>query len=252
MSPIDYAARQNNYNKRRQPGTGQEFLTSEEFQVWLQSEKQTLYCPGIPGAGKTMITSIVIDHISSRFQTELDTCIAYLYFEYARRDEQNLENLLESLLKQLAQQLFEHTESLPKGLKELYANHTPRKSRPTIYELLKILENVVSSDRRTFIVVDALDECQNDNGCRSKFVAHIFELQDKGRLNFFATSHLMWLRPHSKYVFHERFVLQKTIYIHTLTSRFHSGNSHAKIPYPTIYELISRGRWMQPRRECMF
>ncbi|CAI7602463.1 unnamed protein product [Penicillium palitans] len=191
MSPIDYAARQNNYNKRRQPGTGQEFLTSEEFQVWLQSEKQTLYCPGIPGAGKTMITSIVIDHISSRFQTELDTCIAYLYFEYARRDEQNLENLLESLLKQLAQQLFEHTESLPKGLKELYANHTPRKSRPTIYELLKILENVVSSDRRTFIVVDALDECQNDNGCRSKFVAHIFELQDKGRLNFFATS-----RPH--------------------------------------------------------
>lgn len=191
MSPIDYAAKQNDYNNRRQPGTGKEFLTSKEFQLWLQSENQTLYCPGIPGAGKTMITSIVIDHIFPRFQNELDTCIAYLYFEYTRRDEQNLENLFESLLKQLAQQQLEHTGSLPKGLKELYVKHKPTKSRPTIHELLETLKNAISLDRRTFIVVDALDECQNDNGCRSRFVAHIFELQDKGRLNFFATS-----RPH--------------------------------------------------------
>lgn len=188
LCPIDYAAKQKDYINRKQPGTSQEFLNSEDFLRWLCSDMQTLFCPGIPGTGKTMVTSIVIDYLCSRFHNEPGIRIAYLYFEYARRDEQNLDTLFESLLKQLAQQQFEQTNSLPEGLKRLYDDYKLRQSRPTSHEFRNILLDTISSAGRTFIVVDALDECRDDNGCRSNFLSCIFELQSKTRLNLFATS----------------------------------------------------------------
>jgi hypothetical protein len=41
---------------------------------------------------------------------------------------------------------------------------------------------------QVFIVVDALDECQTSNGCRTKFLTEIFALQAKTGANIFATS----------------------------------------------------------------
>jgi hypothetical protein len=41
---------------------------------------------------------------------------------------------------------------------------------------------------RVFIVVDALDECQVSDGCRSRFLSEIFSLQAKCGINIFATS----------------------------------------------------------------
>jgi hypothetical protein len=40
--------------ERKHGGVGQWLLSSNEFQGWLNQNKQTLFCPGIPGAGKTM------------------------------------------------------------------------------------------------------------------------------------------------------------------------------------------------------
>jgi hypothetical protein len=41
---------------------------------------------------------------------------------------------------------------------------------------------------RVFIAVDAIDECQVSDGCRTRFLSEIFSLQAKSRVNFFATS----------------------------------------------------------------
>jgi hypothetical protein len=38
-------------------------LDSDEFQTCLDTDKQTLFCPGIPGAGKTILSSIVVDYL---------------------------------------------------------------------------------------------------------------------------------------------------------------------------------------------
>jgi hypothetical protein len=42
--------------------------------------------------------------------------------------------------------------------------------------------------QRVFIVVDALDECQASDSNLSTFLSQIFSLQERNRLNFFATS----------------------------------------------------------------
>src|SRR4051794_39963409 len=67
LTPIDYGPQQSDYLKRRQPETGQWLLDSAEYQAWQKADKQTLFCPGIPGAGKTVLTSIIIDDLCNRF-----------------------------------------------------------------------------------------------------------------------------------------------------------------------------------------
>jgi len=67
LTPINYGPQQSDFINRQQPGTGQWLLDSEEFQTWLNTDKKTLFCPGIPGAGKTTLTSIVVDYLYAEF-----------------------------------------------------------------------------------------------------------------------------------------------------------------------------------------
>lgn len=67
LSPIDFASQQNDYIQRREEDTGQWLLQSDEYQNWITTAKETLFCPGMPGAGKTIISSIVIADLYQRF-----------------------------------------------------------------------------------------------------------------------------------------------------------------------------------------
>jgi hypothetical protein len=180
----DYAPQQNDYIRRRQPGTGQWLLDSTEFQTWLCTGKQTLFCPGIPGAGKTILTSIVVDDLCNRFRNDVTIGIAYTYCNFRQQDEQKVEDLVASLLKELAQR----RPSLPGIVKDLYDRHKDERTRPSFDDLSRALQSVASMYSRVFIVVDALDECQVSNDCRSRFLSAVFNLQTKARANVFATS----------------------------------------------------------------
>ncbi|TGJ80228.1 hypothetical protein E0Z10_g8546 [Xylaria hypoxylon] len=179
----NYGSQQTDYLRRRQPGTGQWLLNSGEYQYWIQESNKTLFCPGIPGAGKTILTSIVVDDLGNRSRSEITTAVAYIYCNYKRQSEQTLESLLSSLLKQLARR-----QPLPSSLKELYERHKTEQTRPSVNEIFRVLESVALQNSRVFIIVDALDECQALDGCRTKFLSAIFNLQKTTRVNIFATS----------------------------------------------------------------
>jgi ankyrin repeat protein len=152
--------------------------------MWLDTEKQTLFCPGIPGAGKTILTAIVVDNLATRFAGNLAIGIAYIYYNFRRQDEQKAEELLASLLKQLTQ----GRSSLPDSVKSLHDKHKDKRTRPSLAEISKALQSVAAMYSRVFIVVDALDECQASNGCRARFLLEIFNLQAKCQASLFATS----------------------------------------------------------------
>ncbi|KAL5312911.1 hypothetical protein ACEPPN_019337 [Leptodophora sp. 'Broadleaf-Isolate-01'] len=61
LTPIDFASQQSDIINTRQEGTGLWLLNSKEFQKWVNQGKKTLFYPSIPGAGKTMMSSIVVD-----------------------------------------------------------------------------------------------------------------------------------------------------------------------------------------------
>jgi ankyrin repeat protein len=184
LTPIDYGPQQSDYFRRRQAGTGQWLLDSKEFQKWLETSKQTLFCPGIPGAGKTILTSIVVDHLMTWPKNSSNIGIAYLYCDFRRREKQKAEDLLASLLKQLSQ----GWSTLPDGVKVLYDRHKTKRTRPSLGEILGALQSVAAIYSRVFIVVDALDECQVSDGCRSRLLSEIFNIQVKCGASVFATS----------------------------------------------------------------
>ncbi|KAH7243993.1 hypothetical protein B0J15DRAFT_451759, partial [Fusarium solani] len=181
FTPIDYGLQQSDFIHRRHAGTGQWFLDSAEFQAWLKTDKQTLFCPGIPGAGKTIITAIVIDYLYWRFRDDQNTGIAYIYCNFRRQDEQKAEDLLASLLKQLAR-------SRPASVKDLYDRCQETRTRPKFDEICQTLRSVAATYSRVFIVVDALDEYQISDDSRTRFLKEIFELQIHAVANIFATS----------------------------------------------------------------
>ncbi|KAH8653954.1 hypothetical protein BGZ60DRAFT_386686, partial [Tricladium varicosporioides] len=184
LTPVNYGSQQSDFINRRQPGTGQWLLESEEFQRWLNSDQQTLFCPGIPGAGKTILTSIVVEELSSRFSTDPDVGIAYLYCNFRQKHEQKAQDLLTSLLKQLSQE----RSTLPGDVKSLYDKHIKKRTRPSLDEISRTLQSIVGTYTRVIIIVDALDECQVSDGCRKMFLSEISSLQNKTRANLFATS----------------------------------------------------------------
>jgi hypothetical protein len=169
---------------RRQPGTGQWLLDSEVFQTWLNTANQTLFCLGIPGAGKTILTSIVIEELTIRFSKDPTIGIAYIYCNFQRQDEQKIDDLLANLLKQLA----ESQPSLPSTVKDLYDRHKAKRTRPSLDEISRSLQAVTILYSRVFLMVDALDECQVSDGRRQKFLADLFSLHTKCGANLFATS----------------------------------------------------------------
>lgn len=183
LTPIEYGPQHRDFFNRREPGTGQWLLDCAEYQTWLNSDKQTLFCPGIPGSGKTILTAIVVNDLITTFQNDPTIGIAYIYFNFRQRDNQRIENVVASLLKQLAR-----SRSFPESVKELYNRHKWRQTRPSVDNILQALQSVASMYTKVFIIVDALDECQPFNDCGLKLLSYIFNLQGNTATNFFATS----------------------------------------------------------------
>jgi Cdc6-like AAA superfamily ATPase len=184
LSPINHGPQQSDYINNRQDGTGHWLLHSPKFHAWLDSEKQTLFCPGIPGAGKTILAAIVIDDLITRFENDQTIGIAYFYCNFRMQDEQKADSLFASLLKQLVY----GRSSLPDSVKSLYKKHKNKLTRPSFEEISKALQSVATLYSTLFIIVDALDECQTTDGCRAKVITELFNLQAKANIKLLATS----------------------------------------------------------------
>ncbi|RSM04654.1 hypothetical protein CDV31_009979 [Fusarium ambrosium] len=182
LTPVDYAPQHNDLFRQRQPGTGQWLLHSPEFKDWAESKGQTLFCHGIPGAGKTIITTIVIDHLCQRFCSDQKVGIAYIYFNFRKQDIQDPEDLLLNLLKQLTQP----RSPLPKCVTDLFSKHQAIHTRPTPEVIIETICDACSQFSKAFIVIDALDECRSLN--LSKFLHWLLKLQEDCGVNIFATS----------------------------------------------------------------
>jgi hypothetical protein len=98
--------------------------------------------------------------------------------------QQTAEELLAALLRQLSR----GCSILPDVVKLLYHKHRAKETRPSITELSRALHAVAALYSRVFVIVDALDECQESNGCQKKILAEILDLETKFSANVFATS----------------------------------------------------------------
>ena len=183
LSPDDFSAQQTDFFRRCKEGTGQWLLNSHEFKLWLRGERPTLFCPGIPGAGKTMLTSLIVHNLQELFGHDASVSIACIYCNFKRQADQMVDHLLASLLKGLLQ----GKTNLPRDVELLHQRHKSKGSRPSIIELSDTIKAITRDCSRIFLVIDALDECTGA-GTRSRLLKEIASLQDHGNVSFLATS----------------------------------------------------------------
>ncbi|WAO96611.1 Hypothetical protein NCS54_01429100 [Fusarium falciforme] len=178
---------------KRHPNTGQWFLDRDEFKQWRDSQSNTtsaLWCPGMPGAGKTVISSVVIDHLRQQFN-DSTIGIAFVYCDYKGRLNQTPSNLLSSLAKQLARQ----KQVLPKEVNDLYDKYAKKETFPSLDEYSTLFLQLVASFSRTFIIVDGLDEHvgeEDDGSLNMEFIDRLRQVEKQddmnGRMRLFVTS----------------------------------------------------------------
>lgn len=184
LTLVDYGPQHRDIFDRCEEGTGKWLLDSTEFHNWLIGNNLTLFCSGMPGAGKTIIISTVIEHLWTKFQHDPRISIAFLYCNYKSQQNQKPTDLLAALLKQLVQE----QSSPPQEVHSLYKRCVDKRIPPSFQEISEAFRAVVASYSRTFILIDALDECQLPDGGRDKFLSAVFEVQAKTGANLFATS----------------------------------------------------------------
>ncbi|EXA32209.1 hypothetical protein FOVG_16580 [Fusarium oxysporum f. sp. pisi HDV247] len=179
LSKLSSQKKQRDVLKNHQEGTGEFLLKSQEFMDWLDGKNRILWCIGPPGTGKTVLASIIIDTVKKTLASS-KVGIAFLYCVYAERNDQIIDQLLGSIIQQLLLQ----QSIIPEDLLELYNSHKRFNTPPHLDELSKHLGSIVSLFSKVYIVVDALDECDDTHKTRSSLLAQLQNLDAHVQLFF--------------------------------------------------------------------
>ncbi|OBT57875.1 hypothetical protein VE04_02094 [Pseudogymnoascus sp. 24MN13] len=188
LSTVDFEANHSNACKLQQPGTGLWLIEGKDFSEWARKDHSTFWLHAIPGAGKTILCSTVIQELQSRSQPvanspeqpEIST-IVYFYFDFRNSEQQHTEGMLCSLLGQLANKLSGVPEEIC-ALCDIYKDKT---SRPSSEELVAILTLVIQKYfDKVYVALDALDECSE----RQVLLPILHQLMDSKCASIFLTS----------------------------------------------------------------
>ncbi|KAL9120568.1 MAG: hypothetical protein Q9187_002877 [Circinaria calcarea] len=140
--------------KKRHANTGLWLFETRPFQDWKAAQASFLWLHGIPGCGKTVLSSTIIEKLSQ----ETSKCaIAYFFFDFNDSTKQHIDNMLRSLVLQLLSSF----EFIPESIVSLYEACRKGTKPPQINDLERVFQALVDYNTRTFVVLDALDECES-------------------------------------------------------------------------------------------
>jgi len=100
-------------------------------------------------------SSLVVDRLCDLMRGQ-NTAVTCFYFDFAARKEQTAISMLGSLLKQVISGMERVPEDISRALREQKRVVSGRK--PQLDDILKTLQ-LITSSLRTFMIIDALDEC---------------------------------------------------------------------------------------------
>ncbi|KAF8457348.1 hypothetical protein BDZ91DRAFT_666551, partial [Kalaharituber pfeilii] len=272
LSPLEPQKRHQDVRSSRIANTGNWILQTDQFQSWVKGEgsshsSQVLGCYGIPGAGKTVLTSLVIDYMST-ITARPRTSITYLYCDYRDQEEQDLIHIIGTFIKQLVLQFISTGAQLPDLVHESFKSNQQSRKRLELGQAIKILKEFFQLLDHAFIFVDALDELQDETRIGFLNVANeILHFQATSSANKYTNSpgavHLFFTaRPHIRHHVNRyfgcevatlRIVAQEddiqTYLAHRIDCDYKDAmNSRLKTEILEILPQKSEGMYVHPRR----
>lgn len=174
----DYTSAHAQAQSQRVEGTAKWVLDKFDFQSWVSGYKadNVLYCLGGPGSGKTILAfvnpvkeirlvlstnaglcrSAVIDHLKTTCnETDLNLSVSYFYFS------DKVPTSILGVALALLEQLYLQSPTLASEVVGL-ESRAAMSNKITLREVIPVLVSLSHRFRASYIVLDALDECTNE------------------------------------------------------------------------------------------
>ena len=167
---IDPYRNLNMSRKLRHPSTGLWFTESTEFQHWLNTDNARLWLYGIPGAGKTILASLVIDEVLQK--TSPNFAVAYFFCDYKDSATQQPYKILSCLVQQIAKQ---GEQSFAKA-ESFYKTYSENRRHPIEFDpedLCRLILEMATNYKYTMVIIDGLDECGTNAGHVAELLASL-------------------------------------------------------------------------------
>lgn len=130
-------------------------LEGEQFTRWKKSAASRLWLYGIPGCGKTILSSTIINHLLQHCDDDTSMVTAYFYFDFNDAQKQDPEQMLRSLLCQLLQR----SVVIPKDVDALFSSCENGQRQLSPHRTMEAIQQTLQEFTHVYIVLDALDEC---------------------------------------------------------------------------------------------
>ncbi|KAF8244838.1 hypothetical protein K440DRAFT_604587, partial [Wilcoxina mikolae CBS 423.85] len=166
--------------KLQQHGTGRWFTESRDFLEWKMAENSFMWLCGVAGSGKTILSSIIIDHLME----ETTNNTIYFYCDFKEAEKLSAVGIYSSLAIQILECNWDNDIDMPPEFESYY--HKSKGKPPHESTLREQLVKLFRKVGRTRIIVDALDECSP--GVRGDILKTLLEIQQKGNINILVTS----------------------------------------------------------------
>ncbi|KAI9666339.1 MAG: hypothetical protein M1821_004274 [Bathelium mastoideum] len=180
ISSVQYDTMLHDLISKKQDGTLAWFTSSSEFTDWIATNGETLFCPGIPGAGKTFVAATAIDYLHVH---DRNVGIGYVFCQY-KLDDQSAEDIIAAIIKQL----IGNRPSFAEPVRLLHKKYASKGLRPSLNDLVAALSSAIANYSQTFIVIDALDEWKDKNGSNNRLIRTLLEIQTQTKINLMITS----------------------------------------------------------------
>ncbi|KAF2236379.1 purine and uridine phosphorylase [Viridothelium virens] len=166
-----------NFNKAlqlRQKGTGSWLLKHPAFNKWTTKPGSFLWLHGIPGCGKTVLSTTVLEELRQRL-----ACRPLLYFFCDFNDA--MKRTLEQIVRSLISQLYYQQKTSQASLERCFSSRNEGRSQPSCEALCNTFVDMIKGASEVWILIDALDECTTRSGHWTEgilpWMAYIFQLE---------------------------------------------------------------------------
>lgn len=174
--------------KKHEPETGVWLLEgSSVYQQWKKDKGSLLWIWGMPGCGKTVMISSIIEDIKSLVRSNDKASLAYFYFDFGAPAKQNALNCARYLLSHL---IGARREEVSAELKDLYIKKCNYGHEdPSLSDLTLIIEQYATYASDLYLVLDGLDEAPLKDGKRADLLEWLGKLVNTiGNLHLCASS----------------------------------------------------------------
>ncbi|QKX62010.1 uncharacterized protein TRUGW13939_09166 [Talaromyces rugulosus] len=190
ISPIPYKKHHDTVKEARTSDTCEWLLQNKRFREWEDTSSSViLWLQGSPGAGKTFLTSKVIDHVQSRLELSPNH-EAFAFFYCNRNESERRDPLyaLQSYVRQLST-TARNSGDIRSELRAL--RHEVRSKGGSDLSFNTCKEQLLESVNlypKTTLVLDALDECEPDSRSRLIDTIEFLLSESKRPLKIFISS----------------------------------------------------------------